>query len=89
MGNFQKYLKIPLDKSDNYCIIEAYKRQQQLRKNEMLTQEQIDFILSLPYETESYEELCEMLEGEFTNPEEFNEAGAIFDREYEAFETFN
>ena len=55
----------------------------------MLTQEQIDFILSLPYEEESYEELCEMLEGEFTNPEEFNEAGAIFDREYEAFETFN
>lgn len=55
----------------------------------MLTQEQIDFILSLPYETESYEELCEMLEGEFTNPEEFNEAGAIFDREYEIFETLN
>ena len=55
----------------------------------MLTQEQIDFILSLPYETESYEELGEMLEGEFTNPEEFNEACGIFEREYEIFETFN
>ena len=55
----------------------------------MLTQEQIDFILSLPYETESYEELGEMLEGEFTNPEEFNEACRIFEREYDAYETFN
>lgn len=55
----------------------------------MLTQEQIDFILSLPYDEVSYEELGEMLEGEFPNPQEFDEACVIFEREYDAFETFN
>ena len=55
----------------------------------MLTQEQIDFILSLPYDEESYEELCEMLEGEFTNPEEFNEACELFEAEYAIFEILN
>ena len=55
----------------------------------MLTQEQIDFILALPYEEESYEMLGEMLEGEFTNPEEFNEACEIFEQQYEIFETLN
>ena len=45
----------------------------------MLTQEQIDFILSLPYDEVSYAELGEMLEGEFPNPQEFDEACEIFD----------
>ena len=55
----------------------------------MLTQEQIEFILALPYAEESYEELGEMLEGEFTNPEEFNEACGIFEEQYEIFESLN
>ena len=55
----------------------------------MLTQEQIDFILSLPYNEVSYAELCEDLEGEFTNPEEFNEACEIFEMEYEIYEALN
>lgn len=55
----------------------------------MLTQEQIDWIKSMPYDEESYEMLGEMLEGEFPNPEEFNEACVIFEREYDAYETFN
>ena len=55
----------------------------------MLTQEQIDWIKSMPYEEESYEMLGEMLEGEFTNEEELDEAYRIFSREYDAFETFN
>ena len=55
----------------------------------MLTQEQINFILSLPYAEVSYAELGEMLEGEFPNPEEFNEACEIFEMEYEIFEALN
>ena len=55
----------------------------------MLTQEQINFILSLPYDEVSYAELCEDLEGEFTNPQEFDEACEIFEREYDAYETLN
>ena len=55
----------------------------------MLTQEQIDFILSLPYDEVSYEELGEMLEGEFPNPQEFDEARELFEAEYAIFEILN
>ena len=55
----------------------------------MLTQEQITFILSLPYAEVSYAELGEMLEGEFPNPQEFDEACGIFEAEYAIFETLN
>lgn len=55
----------------------------------MLTQEQIDWIKSMPYEEESYEMLGEMLEGEFTNEEELDEAYRIFSLEYDVYETFN
>ena len=55
----------------------------------MLTQEQIEFIKALPYAEVSYAELGEMLEGEFTNPEEFDAACEIFELEYEIFESLN
>ena len=58
-------------------------------ENTMLTQEQIDFILALPYDEVSYAELGEMLEGEFTNPQEFDAACEIFEQQYEIFETLN
>jgi hypothetical protein len=72
-------------------IIEAdnNERKNFSKENKMLTQEQIDFILSLPYDEVSYAELGEMLEGEFPNPQEFDEACEIFEKEYEIFETLN
>ena len=55
----------------------------------MLTQEQIDFILALPFDEVSYFELCQDLEDEFRDPKELDEAYVIFDQEYEIFETLN